>query len=201
MAMAPAVQRSAARWLSVGILGGILGGTAMAIFAMVAAATYQDTGFFTPMYHIASATGWTSAGDAMKASMDAATGGDLYLFTAGPALAGFGIHMGTAIFWGLVLALVAWRMRATSALPVVGAIYGLVVMLFMAYAALPVIASIFDSGEPIEKMAQMVGWGTFSAEHAIFGFVTGATLAAGSAAAARRGEAIPRLERRARPAA
>lgn len=185
MSMTARTERSSRRWIGLGVIGGIVGAVIMAGFAMVAAATYQDTGFFTPLYHIASSTGWTSAADAMKSSMDAAGSGDVYLFTAGPALAGFGIHLCVGMFWGAVFALLAWRARATAALIPAGAVYGLAVMAFMAYAALPVIAEIFDSGPPISDMAQMVGWGTFSAEHAIFGFVVGGTLWLGSRLAGR----------------
>lgn len=191
MSMTTVSERSARRWISLGLLGGILGAILMAVFAMVAAATYQDTGFFTPMYHIASSVGWTSASDAMKSSMDAAKGGDLYLFTAGPALAGFGIHLAVGLFWGAVFSLVALRAGGRTLLVPAGAVYGLAVMAFMAYAALPVIAEIFDSGPPIRDMAQMVGWGTFSAEHAIYGSVLGATLWLGSRAARER---VPALE-------
>ncbi|MDZ4268708.1 MAG: hypothetical protein U1D00_23980, partial [Mycobacterium sp.] len=42
------------RTLIVGAVAGVIGSLAMAMFAMIAAATYQHTGFFTPLYHIGS---------------------------------------------------------------------------------------------------------------------------------------------------
>jgi hypothetical protein len=42
------------RIVTVGAVGGALGAIVMAMYAMIAAATYQHTGFFTPLYHIAS---------------------------------------------------------------------------------------------------------------------------------------------------
>lgn len=186
MASMTTQQDPSSRWLFLGILGGLLGGIVMAIFAMIAAATYQGTGFFTPMYHIASSVGWTSAAEAMKSSIEAAGTGDSFFLTTGPALGGFVIHLGVAAAWGLVFVALVQRVRRTQALPIAGAAFGLLVMLFMAFVALPLISRIFDSGEPIEKMAQMVGWTTFSAEHAIFGLVTGLTLAVGSTALSRK---------------
>ncbi len=66
-------------------VGGLVAGTAasavMVTYAMVAAATYQDTGFFTPLYHIASTF---IAPSAMEASMQQAMGGDSFYFDLGP---------------------------------------------------------------------------------------------------------------------
>jgi hypothetical protein len=42
------------RVVTIGAVGGPVGAVVMAIFAMIAVATYQHTGFFTPLYHIAS---------------------------------------------------------------------------------------------------------------------------------------------------
>ncbi len=38
---------------------------------------------------------------------------------------------------------------------------------------LPVMASLFGSGDPIRNIPSMVGWATFTAEHALFGLVVG----------------------------
>ena len=42
------------RTFGAGTVAGIVAGVAMAMYAMLAAVTYQDSGFFTPLYHIAS---------------------------------------------------------------------------------------------------------------------------------------------------
>lgn len=173
-AAADSTTSSWTRPVVLGMLGGVVGAMAMAAFAMTAAATYQDTGFFTPLYHIGSAFGSTEAGEAMMASMERAGGGDLYHFTLGPAALGMAIHLFTGIGWGIVFGLLVGAVRVTRAAVVpVGVGFGLLIMLVMAYAVLPAVAGLFDSGPPIRDMATMVGWGTFAAEHALFGFVLG----------------------------
>lgn len=146
----------------------------MAMYAMAAAVTYQDTGFFNPLYHIGSAFGSSSAADAMSTSMDQAMGGDLYHFAAGPAALGVVTHAVVGAGWGLLFGLLVRAVRAARAWVIPGGVvYGLVVMLAMSYVALAATAAVFDSGEPIREMPSMVGWGTFTVEHAIFGLVLG----------------------------
>ena len=55
-----------------GLIAGLVGSMVMALFAMGAGATYLGTGFFTPMYHIASV--FIDPG-AMMRSMEQAAGG------------------------------------------------------------------------------------------------------------------------------
>ena len=155
-------------------LRGSWAGIAMAMYAMIAAATYQDTGFFTPMYHIASTFIDPSA---METSMKEAMDGNLYYFSAGPAALGMAIHMMTAIAFGVVFALlVTWLgLRGPVAL-LVGVIYGLAVFALMSFAVLPIVADLFGGGNPISDMPEMVGYSTFSIEHAIFGLVLGLML-------------------------
>jgi hypothetical protein len=158
------------------IAGGILGAVVMAMYAMVAAATYQGTGFFTPMYHIASSIGWTDAADAMNGSMEAAKAGADFTFRAGPAILGMGLHLAVGIAWAVpfVLAarLIGRRQGAIGWAPA-GLAFGMIVMEIMSFVVLPITARIFDSGPPIENMPEMVGWGTFTAEHLLYGFVLG----------------------------
>jgi hypothetical protein len=56
---------------------------------MVAAATYQESGFFTPLYHIASTFIEPTA---METSMQRAMEGDLYYLSAGLNLTRSGGH-------------------------------------------------------------------------------------------------------------
>jgi hypothetical protein len=51
-------------------------------------------------------------------------------------------------------------------------------MLFMSWVTLPITVEVVGGGRPIEEMPSMVGWGTFSVEHALFGLVLGAFTAA-----------------------
>jgi uncharacterized membrane protein YagU involved in acid resistance len=157
------------RVISVGALGGGAGALVMGLFAMIAAATYQHTGFFTPLYHIASPIIGT---ETMMRSM-----GTTY-FSAGPALLGLLVHMLVGIVFGVVFAFGASRLGllGVAAVPV-GVAYGLIVMLFMAYVGLPITAALLRGGDMVSDMASLVGWGTFTAEHALYGFVLGAAWA------------------------
>ena len=143
----------------------------MAMFAMVAAATYQGTGFFTPLYHIASSLIDPTT---MMLSMEAAASGDAFTFSAGPAAVGVMLHLLTGAFWGAIFGLIVSTGRLNGWIGLLGGIvYGLAVMVVMAFVALPVIAEVFGGGDPISDMPRLVGWGTFTIEHAIYGAVLG----------------------------
>jgi hypothetical protein len=163
--------RSSWAHVRTGALVGIVAAIVMGMFAMIASATYHDTGFFTPLHHIASAL---IAPDAMMRSMEAGMAGDTFAISVGPALLGLVLHLATGAFWGAVFGLVVstgWLRRVGGL--VVGVVYGLVVMAVMAFVALPVIASMFGGGEPISDMPKLAGWGTFAIEHALYGAVLG----------------------------
>jgi hypothetical protein len=154
-----------------GALLGVVAAAVMGVFAMIASATYHDTGFFTPLHHIASAL---IAPDAMMRSMEAGMAGDTFAVSPGPALLGLALHLLTGAFWGAIFGLIVatgW-LRGIGGF-VAGVVYGLAVMVVMAFVALPVIASIFGGGEPISDMPRLAGWGTFAIEHAIYGAVLG----------------------------
>ena len=87
----------------VGALVGIVAAIVMGMFAMIASATYHDTGFFTPMHHIASAV---LSPDAMMRSMEAGMAGDTFAISVGPALVGVALHLATGAFWGAVFGLI-----------------------------------------------------------------------------------------------
>lgn len=71
------------------------------MYAMVASATYQHHGFFTPLYHIASTF---IAPTQLMTSMQHAMMGSTFYF-AGPAVLGAAIHMMTGAMYGVVFAL------------------------------------------------------------------------------------------------
>jgi hypothetical protein len=159
------------RYVGVGALLGIVAAAAMGLFAMIASASYHDTGFFTPLHHIASAV---IAPDAMMRSMEAGMAGDTFDISVGPALLGLGLHLLTGAFWGAIFGLIGPTGWLRGPIGLVGGIvYGLAVMLVMAFAALPIISSVFGGGEPISDMPRLAGWGTFTIEHAIYGAVLG----------------------------
>jgi hypothetical protein len=174
MATAGSISRSISvpwRRVVTGAAVGIVAAVAMAMFAMIAAATYQGTGFFTPLYHIASSLIDPAT---MMRSVEAAAGGDPFTFSAGPAAVGLGLHLLTGAFWGAIFGLLVGTGRLNGWLGFLGGVvYGLAVMVVMAFVALPVIAELFGGGEVISDMPRLAGWGTFTIEHAIYGAVLG----------------------------
>lgn len=155
------------RTLVVGAVAGVIGSLVMAMFAMIAAATYQGTGFFTPLYHIASLFLDPST---MMASMEQGMAGSNFYFAFGPAVVGAIIHMMVGVMYGVVFAVIVRMAKLRGiVLIVAGMIYGAVVFAVSAWIGLPLAAAIFSSGDQITNMASMVGYGTFIVEHIMFG--------------------------------
>ncbi len=164
-------------------IAGVLASVAMGMFAMIAAATYQHTGFFTPLYHIASVV---VAPDSLMQSMMAAGAGTTFTFVAGPALVGLMIHMMTGAAFGALFGLVLTRLPGLSAAARVGAgaAFGVIVFAVSAFVLLPVMSSIAQDADAIKNMASMVGYPTFLLEHLIFGVVLGGLSVSATAPAA-----------------
>ena len=182
---APAITTSGRVTHTAG-LGALLGAAAslvMAAFAMMAAATYQSSGFFTPLYHIAST--FISPSTLMTSMQHAMTGSTFY-FAFGPAVLGAVIHMMIGAMYGAIFAIAAallpWRGPALIA---AGAVWGAIVFVISSFIALPVAAAVFSSGDQITHMASKVGYGTFLTEHVLFGLALGALLASRRAFARR----------------
>jgi hypothetical protein len=192
-----ATRSTSVSWhhVRVGALLGVVAAVVMGMFAMIASATYQDTGFFTPLHHIASSLIEPTA---MMRSMEAGLAGDTFAISVGPALLGLTLHLATGALWGAIFGLIVstgW-LRGVTGL-VAGIVYGLAVMLVMAFIALPVIAAAFGGGEPISDMPRLVGWGTFAIEHAMYGAVLGLwPLVKGSELGPRRAAEAARVEAR-----
>lgn len=175
-AVRSAPRTSLAKGAAAGAGAGVLASVAMGLYAMVAS-YLKDTGFFTPLHHIASVV---AAPDPMMESMMAhQTAGDAFVVTASVALLGAVIHMMTGAMYGAILGLaVAKLTMGTGVLAVIGLVYGALVFVFSAFVGLPLAAAILDAGDPIADMASMAGWWTFLIEHLIFGLVTAVLLAA-----------------------
>lgn len=157
-----------------GAAAGILASLVMAMFAMIAAVTYQGVGLFTPLYHIASTL---LPADAMTTSMQAATAGSPVTWLAGPALVGALVHMMIGAMYGAVFGAAATLLRLRGRrLVTAGVAWGALVFVISSFVALPVVAALVGSGDQIAQMASMVGYGTFAAEHVLFGLVLGAVL-------------------------
>jgi uncharacterized membrane protein YagU involved in acid resistance len=157
--------------LTLGALWGLVGAIVMAIYAMIAGATYLDSGFFTPLYHIASTF---VDPQPMMTSMEHAMEGESFYFTFGAASLGMLVHLVVGAVYGIVFALLAGASNVVGAASVAGgALYGVAVMLFSSFVGLPAAAELFGGGDPIADMPVMVGWSTFTIEHVIFGLVLG----------------------------
>ena len=166
---------SLGRAILVGAVAGVIASLLMAMYAMIAAWT-KDTGFFTPLYHIASL--WAPQ-DAMMASMQDAMGGNQFHFEVGPAALGAVIHVTTGALYGAILGLAVSRLRlGFAALAGLGTVYGALVFAVSAWIGLPLAAALFASGDPIRNMAEMAGWGTFFIEHLLYGVALGVITAA-----------------------
>jgi hypothetical protein len=172
-----AVTRSAlGRALGIGAVAGVIGAVVMAAFAMIAAATYQHHGFFTPMYHIASLV---LSPRYMMASAQHAMAGDAFTLFGGPLAIGLLIHVVVGAGYGLVFGLLVGALRPVrEAIVPAGLLFGAVALAFSWFVGLPAAAAAFDAGPPIRDMPAMAGSVTFSVEHLVFGLVLGAVTAA-----------------------
>lgn len=165
------------RAVLVGAGAGVIASLVMAMYAMLAAYA-KDTGFFTPLYHIASLL--TDDADMMKSMTADQMNGDAFTFLFGPAILGAMIHMMTGAMYGAVFGLFASRLRlGVAALAGVGMVYGFGVFAMSAFIGLPLAAAIFDSGDPIKNMAEMAGWSIFIIEHLLYGATLGLLAAMG----------------------
>jgi hypothetical protein len=168
---------SLARGAIYGAGAGVIASIAMGMYAMVAS-YLKDTGFFTPLHHIASLFAEPTA---MMESMEAAQmEGDAFVITAGVALLGAVIHMMTGAMYGAVLGLAVARLRlGIGVLAGLGVVYGALVFVMSAFIGLPLAAAVLDAGDPIADMASMAGWWTFFLEHLLFGLVAAVLVVVG----------------------
>ncbi len=168
-----AINLSAAR-LARGAGAGLVASIVMGIYAMIAS-VYNDTGFFTPLYHIASSIGSPAA---MMDSMQAAGSGDSTFFVGGSALLGLLIHMMVGAMAGVIFVLlVGLRPLARVLIVISGVIYGLLVMAVNSLVVLPLTAAVFGGGDPIADMGKVAGWTTFTVEHVLYGLTLGVLVA------------------------
>lgn len=177
-APATTTVRSVRSVTAAGKLGALLGAAAslfMAAFAMMAAATFQGSGFFTPLYHIASTF---ISPNTMMTSMQHAMTGSTFYFSFGPAVLGAVVHMMIGAMFGAVFAIAVVLLGLRG--PVViaaGTAWGGIVFVISSFIALPVAAAVFSSGDQITHMASKVGYGPFLAEHLVYGLALGLLLA------------------------
>ena len=155
------MQRDTSTWTRIGLAGavaGLVAGLVMAVYAIIASATFLGQGFFTPLYGIASPIiGPEAMGTSMKQGV---------YFDFGPALLGVIVHLLWSAFYGIIFGLIVAAARLRGGLAfVAGLVYGLLVFLFMSYVILPIVG--------VGGMPGMVGYPSFIAEHLLFGAVLG----------------------------
>ena len=145
--------------LIIGAITGMIGGAIMAMFIMIATATYLSRGFFTPMYVIASPL-------IGKQVLMTSLHQGLFYFALGPALLGLVVHMMWAALYGMIFGLIAYGTHLKGVVAVIsGLVYGVLVMLFMSFVIVPI------AGAP--NIPNSLGWPTWTIGHLLFGLVLG----------------------------
>jgi uncharacterized membrane protein YagU involved in acid resistance len=159
------------RAIETGMMSGMAAAVPMGIFAMIASASWQRAGFYTPWYRIASVLDPLP----LQASLEeAATGSPSFYFYPQPMFAGFAVHLAIGGFFGVLFVLLvrALRVRGPVALAA-GVLYGLVVAALMGLLLLPVAADQLGGGRQIAEAASIVGWPTFAVWHLLYGLGLG----------------------------
>ena len=168
-------SRSLGRAVLIGAGAGVIASLVMAMYAM-GASWAKDTGFFTPLYHIASL--WADPDAMMKSMMGGMEDGDAFTFVFDTALLGAVIHMMTGAAYGAIFGLAVAKLRlGTAGSPASASSTAPSSSPSAPGSACRIAAAIFDSGDPIENMAEMAGWGTFVIEHLLYGLVLGLLVA------------------------
>ena len=140
-----------------GALLGVAASMVMAAYAMIASATYQHHGFFTPLYHIASTIISPST---LMTSMQNGASGSTFYFAFGPALLDAVIHMMMGAMYGALFAVIVSRIRVRAMMLVpAGAAWGVVVFAVSSFILLPLTATVLGSGDQITQMAKLAGYG------------------------------------------
>src|SRR6266487_6022321 len=146
--------RQLIQFLLLGALAGVIGGVLMALFSMLATATYLQMGFFTPLYAIAAPL------IGPQSLMSSLQQGSFYL-APGPALLGLVVHLLWAALWGVIFVLLARRLHLTGGVAIIsGLVYGVLVMLVMIFIVVPIV------GAP--NLLQLLGSFSFIFANALF---------------------------------
>src|SRR6266566_4090257 len=142
------------QFLLLGALVGVIGGFLMALFTMLATATYLQVGFFTPLYAIAAPL------IGRQTLLTSLTDGVFY-FAPGAALLGLLVHLLWSAFWGMIFGLIAHGLHLTEGVAIIsGLVYGLLVMLVMIFIVVPIV------GAP--DLLRLLGSFVFTISNALF---------------------------------
>jgi len=140
--------------LLLGATVGMVGGILMALFTMLATATYLQVGFFTPLYAVAAPL------IGQQPFMTSRLQGGFYL-APGPALLGLVVHLLWAALWGVIFVLLARRLHLTGGVAIIsGLVYGVLVMLVMIFIVVPIV------GAP--NLLHLLGSFSFTIANALF---------------------------------
>src|SRR5260370_36269089 len=113
------------KMLLIGAIVGMIGGAVLAMFTMIATATYLNMGFFTPLYAIASPL-------AGQQTLMTSQHQGLFYFALGPALLGLVVHMTWSALYGMIFGLIVYATHLKGTLAVIsGMVYGVLVVLLM----------------------------------------------------------------------
>ena len=131
-----------------GVIVGLIGGVLMAMFAMIASATYLQMGFCTPLYAIAAPL------IGQHPLLTSIRDGIFYLALS-PALLGLVVHLLWSALWGLIFGLLARRLHLTGGTAIIsGLVYGVLIMMVMIFLVLPVVGASY--------LLQLLGGWAFS---------------------------------------
>jgi hypothetical protein len=123
------------RILPRGVIAGMIGGVLMAMFVMIASATYLHRGFFTPLYAIAEPL-------IGQQPLLASIADGIFYLALGPALLGLVSHLLWSALWGMIFGLLARRLHLTGGKAIIsGLVYGVLVMLVMVFLVLPIVGA------------------------------------------------------------
>jgi len=173
-----AQQQGFVRWrpgslelvLQRGIFAGFGASTVMGVLAMLASATYEGRGFFTPAYHVAFIIDPNTLGQ----SLQKAQAGERFFFSQEAFVFGMAAHVMVGAFFGALFAVLAIRLHLRDRRAVVGGlIYGLAVLVLMSALVLPAAAHMSGAGQAISRMGGEIGWPTWVVLHVIFGLALG----------------------------
>lgn len=152
------------------MLSGVAAAAAMALVTMVAAATVLDLGLYTPVYLV---TAIVEPGPLVESLQEAEAGFRFYLEVGGAA-AGMAVHLGIGAGFGALFALLARALRLRGAVAVlVGAAYGLAVMVLMGLVLIPALAGETAGAELIADAPGLIGLPVATVAHLVFGLVLG----------------------------
>jgi hypothetical protein len=165
-----AARAALERTVERGVFAGMVAAVVLALFSMVASATYQGRGFFTPAYHAAFIIDAQTLGVALQK----ARSGEPFFFARETFVFGMIVYVMVGGALGAPFALAAKRLGLSGTRAIgAGLVYAVAAMVLMSLVVLPEAAALFGAGHPISRMGSEVGWASFVAEFAVFGLVLG----------------------------